>query len=100
MRLIFLVVALAGAAWSQTLGEVGAAVAGGTAGGAAGKKVSDGITTILGKVDQQTTAAAASAAPKPVTPVPPAKPLFEAGHGVPSGSPSIDGLQKSSVAKA
>ncbi len=50
--------ALAGMAAAQSLTEFGAAAAGGTVGGAAGKKVSDGLTTILGKVDQQTKAAA------------------------------------------
>jgi hypothetical protein len=86
MRLIFLTITLAGAVWGQTLGEVGAAVAGTAAGGAAGKKVSDGLSSILGKIDQQT-AAAAGPAPKPVTlPAPP--PLIEAGRGVPLGIPS------------
>jgi hypothetical protein len=38
--------------------EFGAAVAGSTVGGASGKSISDGITAIFGKVDQQTAKAA------------------------------------------
>lgn len=49
---------LAGPAAAQTITEFGAAAAGGTAGGAAGKRVSDGLTNVFGKVDQQTKAAA------------------------------------------
>jgi hypothetical protein len=43
--------AVAGLGWSQALTEAGGAIAGGSIGGVAGKKVSDGITTVLGKVD-------------------------------------------------
>ncbi len=58
MRSLVLGLVVAGAAWAQTMTEFGAAAAAGTAGGAAGKKVSDGITTIFGKVDQQAKEAA------------------------------------------
>jgi hypothetical protein len=44
-------VAVAGLAWSQAMVEAAGAVAGGSIGGVAGKKVSDGITNVLGKVD-------------------------------------------------
>lgn len=72
--------ALAGAAGAQSLTEYGAAAAGGTAGGAAGKKVNEGLTSIFGKVDQQTKAAAKqekstpspSSAPVPASPAAPA----------------------------
>jgi len=43
--------AVAGLAWSQAMVEAAGAVAGGSIGGVAGKKVSDGITNVLGKVD-------------------------------------------------
>jgi hypothetical protein len=43
--------AVAGLGWSQALTEGAGAIAGGSIGGVAGKKVSDGITTVLGKVD-------------------------------------------------
>jgi hypothetical protein len=49
---------LAGVSRGQTMTEFGAAAAAGTVGGAAGKGVSDGVTSIFGKLDQQTKAAA------------------------------------------
>ena len=42
---------VAGLAWSQALVEATGAVAGGSIGGVAGKKVSEGITNVFGKVD-------------------------------------------------
>jgi hypothetical protein len=60
-----LAILLSVAASAQTMVEYGAAAAAGTAGGAAGKQVSNGITAIFGKVDQQTKDAAKSAPPKP-----------------------------------
>jgi len=48
----FVILGVAGLAWSQAMMEVGAAVAGGSIGGVAGKKVSDGITTVMQKVDK------------------------------------------------
>src|ERR1700687_3233338 len=42
---------VAGLGWSQAMVEAAGAVAGGSIGGVAGKKVSDGITSVLGKVD-------------------------------------------------
>jgi hypothetical protein len=60
--------ALAGIASAQAMTEYGAAAAGGAVGAAAGKKVSDGITNIFGKVDQQTKAAAKKEPPKPEKP--------------------------------
>jgi hypothetical protein len=50
--------AVAGALSAQTMTEVGAAAAGGATGGAAGKKVSAGITKIFGDIDKQTAEAA------------------------------------------
>jgi hypothetical protein len=56
---------LTASAGAQTMTEFGAAAAGGTVGGAAGKKVSDGLTAVFGKVDQQTKAAAKAAKEDP-----------------------------------
>ena len=58
MRL-WLVVLVGGViASAQSITEAAAATAGGTVGGAAGRKVSDGITAIFDKVDQKTGKAA------------------------------------------
>ena len=67
MGKFLLVVVVAVTAGAQTITEFGAAAATGTAGGAAGKKVSDGITTIFGKVDEKTKAAAKADPPKQET---------------------------------
>jgi hypothetical protein len=80
-------VILTSRASAQSLVEGAAAAAGGTVGGVAGKKVSDGITAIFGKVDKQTGKAAKTGA---VTSHPDAHakdedsvtPLFEVGPGV------------------
>jgi len=56
---------VAGAAWAQTMTEVGAAAATGAVGGVAGKKVSDGLTAIFEKVDEQTKSAAKDQTAKP-----------------------------------
>ena len=58
MRIITCALLCAGAAFGQNLVEFGAAVAGSTVGGASGKQVSDGLTTIFGKVSDQTAKAA------------------------------------------
>jgi len=85
MRLILLTFTVAGTItgiMGQALTEFGAAASGGTVGGAAGKKVSDGLTNILDKVDQRTSAAASTAAPKAVAPARPAAPLLDVSPGV------------------
>ena len=73
---------LAGPAVGQNLTEYGAAAAGGSVGGASGKKVSDGINSILNKVSGTTDKASAvsKTAAKP-----PAKrqPALEVSAGVP-----------------
>ncbi len=53
----------AGVMSAQGLTEYAAAAAGGATGGAAGKKVSDGITAVFGKVDKQTSDAAKQTKP-------------------------------------
>jgi hypothetical protein len=76
---------LAGAALGQNLTEYGAAAAGGSVGGAGGKKVSDGINAIFNKVNG--TAEKASATGKPAAKPPAAKqqPALEVSTGVPKG---------------
>jgi hypothetical protein len=46
-----MLVGVAGLTWSQAMTEAAGVIAGGSVGGVAGKKVSDGISTVLGKVD-------------------------------------------------
>jgi hypothetical protein len=76
MRGILLVLA-AGLAGAQTMTEVGASAAGGAIGSAAGKKVSEGITAIFGKVDK-----AAGKAAKPPEDNSRSAPLLEVGPAV------------------
>ena len=59
MRILAAFLLLNGLACAQNLTEFGAVAAGSTVGGASGKSVSNGITAIFGKVDQQTAKAAA-----------------------------------------
>jgi hypothetical protein len=82
MRHIALLLGAAGFLCAQTLTEFGATAAGSTVGSAAGKKVSDGITTVFGKVDQQTAAAAGKAKSAPTTAT-----VLEVGPGAPKGKP-------------
>jgi|GEM_PF-1144155 len=53
-----MVTAVAGLAWSQAMTEAAGVLAGGSIGGVAGKKVSDGITHVMGKVEGVTGKAA------------------------------------------
>jgi hypothetical protein len=66
-----------GAMFGQGLVEYGAAAAGGSVGGVAGKKVSDGVSGVLNKVSSTTTKAAATAKSTPAT----GAPLIQAGPG-------------------
>jgi hypothetical protein len=77
----FLVAAVAGA---QTMTEVGASAAGSAVGSAAGKKVSEGITGIFGKVDKATAKAA-----KPPEDNSKSAPMLEVGPGAPRVSGSV-----------
>jgi hypothetical protein len=81
---------LAGFAGAQTMTEFGAAAAGGTVGGAAGKKVSDGLTNIFGKVDQQTKAAAKAAKEDPAKADKPAATPAAMTPAATSSSPAPD----------
>jgi len=86
MRSVVLVIFLAGGVFGQSLVEAGAAAAGGSVGGVAGKKVSDGLTAIFGKIDKQTAKAAQTDKPKAAKPDPIAvdrtPPLLTAGPGM------------------
>jgi hypothetical protein len=81
-----------GSVFGQSMLEGAAAAAGGSVGGVAGKKVSDGLNRILGVVDKQTAKAAdqgksdqaktkASKAASSPTSSDPSGPLFEVGPG-------------------
>jgi hypothetical protein len=98
MRFILLAALLCGSAaglFAQAMIEHAAAAAGGSVGGVAGKKVSDGISSILGKVDSQAKTAAKDAG-KGKRPDPNA-PLVEVGtpqvvaHPPAAGSPLAGG---------
>jgi len=54
----FILMGMAGLAWSQAMVEAAGAIAGGSVGGVAGKKVSDGITAVFQKVDATASKAA------------------------------------------
>lgn len=79
MRTVLVVLVLAGSAWSQAFTEATAAIAGGSVGGVAGKKISDGITNVFQKVD-----ATASKAAK--TGKVPESAVQKAAHGTTQGT--------------
>ena len=89
MRSTILVVLLGSFGWGQSLLEHSAAAAGGSVGGVAGKKVSDGLTAIFEKVDKTTQKAAkgpkGTAANTPDT----SAPILEVGPGVPKQRASV-----------
>src|SRR5665213_2731113 len=58
MRNLAFILLITATAFSQNLTEFGAVSAGSVVGGASGKATSNGISAILGKVDQQTAKAA------------------------------------------
>jgi hypothetical protein len=80
MRYLLYVTLLCGSLFGQAMIDAAAATAGGAVGGVAGKKVSDGLSGILGKVDQVTAKAAKGKATEKDVP------LFEVGPPVPKGS--------------
>jgi hypothetical protein len=65
--------------WGQSMVESAAAASGGSVGGVAGKKVSDGLSRIFNKVDQHAARAAKSAEDEKKANAP----LLEVGPGVP-----------------
>ena len=64
MRILTFILLITANAFSQNLTEFGAVAAGSAVGGASGKSVSNGISAIFGKVDQQTAKAASKTAKK------------------------------------
>lgn len=119
-------IAICGSACGQTMVETAAAAAGGSVGGVAGKKVSDGLTSIFEKVDKSAAKAAKSGEAKGNSPAgaahrasthaasSPARqggestdantPLLEVGPGVPrvdgSNVPPPPPLRRASVREA
>lgn len=86
MKLAMLVILLGAAASAQSLVEHSAAAAGGAVGGVAGKKVSDGVTSIFQKLDKAAGKAAKTDAPAKPAEAPkgnPNDPVFEVSPGVP-----------------
>src|SRR5579862_4825909 len=70
--------------FAQTMTEFGAVAAGSTVGGASGKSVSNGITAIFGKVDQQTAKAAAK---QPTRETEPQAEALKVAPGAPAADP-------------
>jgi hypothetical protein len=68
LRNLALILLISPAVFSQSMTEFGAVTAGSAVGGASGKSVSNGISAIFGKVDQQTAKAAVAnpAVAKPI----------------------------------
>lgn len=102
-RILFMMpVLVATIAAAQTMTEVGASAAGSAIGSAAGKKVSDGITAIFGKVDKTTSKAAKTPEDNSK-----AAPLLDVGPGAPrvaggvgeSVPPPPPAVHRASVAK-
>jgi|SRR5579862_2669657 len=79
MRLIGMLAVLGSFGCAQSLVEHAAAAAGGSVGGVAGKKTSDGLSAIFEKVNKQTQKAAKGATGARQN----AEPLLEVGPGVP-----------------
>jgi hypothetical protein len=79
MRFLAYFVIFTSITFSQTMTEVGAAAAGGSIAGASGKKVSEGLTAVLGKVSERTVKAAGRE--EKTT----AGPALTLGPGVPKG---------------
>ena len=77
-RIFFMMPLLAVMASAQTMTEVGASAAGSAVGGAGGKKVSEGISNIFGKVNKT-----AEKAAKPAQDNSTGAPLLEVGPGAP-----------------
>jgi hypothetical protein len=76
-----------GVAYGQSMLETSAAAAGGSVGGVAGKKVSDGMTKIFEKMDKQAAKAAKTGeTKKSAATVDPNTPLLDVGPGVPKAS--------------
>jgi len=92
-RILIGLLTLGSLAGAQSLLEHSAAAAGGSVGGVAGKKVSDGLTSIFEKVDKHTQKAAKAAtsatSTTSTTPATSGEPLLEVGPGVPKQRASV-----------
>jgi hypothetical protein len=86
-RILVGLLTLGSLAGAQSLLEHSAAAAGGSVGGVAGKKVSDGLTSIFEKVDKHAQKAAKAATS--TTPAVSGEPLLEVGPGVPKQRASV-----------
>lgn len=84
MRGLTCVLFLATTVYGQSMLETGAAAAGGSVGGVAGKSVGEGLANIFNKVDQAAGKAAKTGS-NPKTASNPNAPLMEVGPGVPKG---------------
>jgi hypothetical protein len=84
MRILASFLLINALAFGQTMTEFGAVAAGSAVGGASGKSVSNGITAIFGKVDQQTAKAAAKDTKKEKEPQAEA---LKVGPGAPMADP-------------
>jgi hypothetical protein len=109
-------IAICGSAHGQSMVETAAAAAGGSVGGVAGKKVSDGLSAIFEKVDKSTAKAAKGNSPAKGAASPARTggnagtggesntPLLEVGPGVPrpdgSNVPPPPPLRRASVRRA
>ena len=90
-----LVILLSGALFgvlAQSMLETSAAAAGGSVGGVAGKKVSDGMTKIFEKIDKQLPKPPDRDAQKSAVAADPNTPLLEVGPGVPKSS--VEGCRR------
>jgi hypothetical protein len=91
-RILFIVPFVVAVAGAQSMTEVGASAAGSAIGSAAGKKVSDGITAIFGKVNTTTGKAAKQATDDskaaPLIEVGPTTTKTSAGESVPPPPPA------------
>ena len=83
MRIGLFLILISGAVWGQSMVESAAAAAGGSVGGVAGKKVSDGLTRIFNKIDKNAAKAAETPAPKKAVTPEPVAPLIQVSPGVP-----------------
>jgi hypothetical protein len=104
MHRMMLVVLLGGlgcgdAAWAQAMTEAAAAAAGGSVGGVAGKKVSDGLTGVLNKVEKQTSKTAQTEVPSKnnASKSESAAPLLDVAPGVPKSQTRAAVRQQDSV---
>ena len=81
MRSVAMLLVVTGLAWSQAIMDATAAIAGGSVGGAAGKKVNDGVSAIFQKVDATAVKAAKAEKPAKTAEKPSGSTVLEVGSG-------------------